>query len=48
MYCKYCGAKIADNSVYCPNCGKKVQPDPKDSPAAIYESIYGKQGGGEG
>lgn len=24
MYCTHCGAKIADNSRFCPNCGKSV------------------------
>lgn len=27
MYCRYCGAKIADESIFCFRCGRKVQPD---------------------
>ena len=27
MYCKYCGHEIADNSVFCAKCGRKVQHD---------------------
>lgn len=26
MYCKHCGAKIDDNSVFCEECGNKVTP----------------------
>ncbi|MDE6420819.1 MAG: zinc ribbon domain-containing protein, partial [Lachnospiraceae bacterium] len=26
MLCKNCGAQIADNSVFCTNCGFRVQP----------------------
>ena len=25
MYCKYCGAKIDDDSIYCLSCGSKVE-----------------------
>jgi uncharacterized membrane protein len=24
-FCKYCGSKIQPNTVYCPNCGKKIE-----------------------
>lgn len=27
MYCKYCGHEIADDSVFCAKCGRKVQND---------------------
>ena len=26
MFCKNCGAEIADNAVFCPKCGSKVSP----------------------
>lgn len=26
MYCKYCGAEIADGSTFCPKCGKNISP----------------------
>lgn len=25
MYCKYCGKQIADDCIFCPNCGEKVE-----------------------
>lgn len=34
MFCKTCGTKLADNSVFCPNCGNtvhKANPDPQQS-----------------
>lgn len=31
MYCKYCGHEIADDSVFCAKCGKKVQHDMSNS-----------------
>ena len=27
MFCKYCGAEITDDSIFCAQCGKKVQED---------------------
>ncbi|MBO4311118.1 MAG: zinc-ribbon domain-containing protein, partial [Lachnospiraceae bacterium] len=24
MYCSTCGQKLADNALFCPNCGTKV------------------------
>lgn len=34
MFCKTCGTKLADNSVFCPNCGNtvhKANPNPQQS-----------------
>ena len=31
MFCKYCGSKITDDSVFCFNCGKKVKEENADS-----------------
>lgn len=25
MYCRYCGKELADNSAFCPNCGKRLE-----------------------
>jgi len=25
MFCVYCGRRISDNAVFCPECGKKLQ-----------------------
>ena len=29
MFCKECGCKLDDGSDFCPNCGKKIEREPK-------------------
>ena len=36
MFCKYCGAKIEDNSVFCCECGKRLVQE--EQPATVAES----------
>lgn len=36
MKCKYCHAEIDNDSVFCPNCGKKLEV-PKSQPTTIYK-----------
>lgn len=33
MFCKYCGAKIADDSVFCSSCGKNLKSEETNQPA---------------
>ncbi len=40
MFCKNCGAEIADNAVFCPKCGGKVsqpsnQANPRSAPRIL-------------
>lgn len=46
MFCKTCGTKLADNSVFCPNCGNTVHksnPDPQQSYQKQNYSEYRRQ-----
>lgn len=38
MFCKYCGAKIADDSVFCASCGKSLLE--KETPAEESQSVH--------
>lgn len=31
MECNYCGNKVKDNTIYCPNCGEKVDTKKKNT-----------------
>ncbi len=45
MYCKNCGAEIADGAGFCPNCGQSVQPETQapETPAYVPEQVvYGQ------
>lgn len=44
MYCKNCGAEIADGAIFCPNCGQAVQSEPQNFETPVYEpqqAVYG-------
>lgn len=46
MFCKTCGTNLADNSVFCPNCGNTVHksnPDPQQSYQKQNYSEYRRQ-----
>ncbi len=46
MFCKTCGTKLADNSVFCPNCGNtvhKANPNPQQSYQNQNYSEYRRQ-----
>lgn len=49
MFCKTCGTKLADNSVFCPNCGNtvhKANPNPQQSYQNQNYSEYSRQNQG--
>jgi hypothetical protein len=39
MYCRFCGSKIADNSVFCTNCGKNLAENTE--PALAMSAVSG-------
>ena len=41
-FCSACGAQIADNAAFCPNCGKAVQAGPAEGPSAPPPASYGQ------
>ena len=43
MFCKYCGAKIDDDSAFCPRCGKTLQGGKK---ASSFGTTNSADGGG--
>lgn len=36
MYCRYCGKEIPNNSLYCPNCGKKQNDDNSNEASSMF------------
>ena len=52
MFCKYCGAEIADDSIFCQKCGQKVSEDtpsedtPSDNSPKEQTPANGQQQGG--
>lgn len=49
MFCKTCGTKLADNSIFCPNCGNtvhKANPNPQQSYQKQNYSEYSRQNQG--
>lgn len=43
MYCRICGAKIPDDSRFCPRCGREVAPLEEAAPAAPTAKAYETQ-----
>ena len=41
MFCKYCGAKIADDSVFCASCGKSLQENEVSKEEHTYREKHG-------
>ena len=44
MFCKKCGAEIADNAAFCPKCGERVNQVPPAGnpyPNQNYQQPYG-------
>lgn len=37
MFCKFCGKKIDDDSIHCPECGKNLQGNSEEKPKATLE-----------
>ncbi len=37
MFCKYCGTEIADDSVFCAKCGKRIQEDAHNAQSEKYD-----------
>lgn len=42
MFCKICGTKLADNSVFCPNCGNTVHKSNPNPQQAYQNQNYGE------
>lgn len=47
MFCRICGARIPDDSVFCPHCGQKVvlceAPEPAEAPETGQKSSFDTQ-----
>ena len=43
MFCRKCGKKILDDSVFCPGCGEKVMPEDRPESDSPKEEIAQEQ-----
>ena len=41
MYCRNCGKELADNSLYCPECGANQKPIPQAAQQTEETKVWG-------
>ncbi len=39
MYCRFCGKEIPNNSIFCPNCGKKQEGEPSKIDFQLFQGL---------
>ena len=44
MYCKFCGSKIDDNAIFCPECGQSLEHNSNIGKTATYKPITASSG----